>query len=72
MKQPLTIALCNEVLQPLPFERQCELAADAILFVRGEDARAIGAVFGARVLHGPVSRIPLRTRSSRTIPANLR
>ena len=27
MTQPLVIALCNEVLQPLPFERQCEIAA---------------------------------------------
>jgi len=36
-----------------------------VVFVRAEDARVIGAVYGARVLHGPVSRIPLRTRSTR-------
>jgi len=36
------IALCNEVIAPMPFPRQCEYAADG----PGAAARAIGYVRG--------------------------
>lgn len=35
-----------------------------VVFVRGEDARAIERLFGNRVLHGPVTRRPIRPRYS--------
>ena len=53
---PMKIALCNEVLQPLPFEQQCALAAalgydglEVAPFTLADDPMTITDARGARV-----------------------